>query len=252
MKIAPLHPWNVSPAEAIRIQSRLRKRILCQRDVEDVCSVAGVDVGVKGDMARAAVVVLSYPDLQPLAQSVAEQPVPFPYVPGLLSFREMPSILSAFERLSTEPDLIIVDGQGIAHPRRLGIASHLGVWLDKPTIGCAKSRLWGRHKEPGMQRGAYAYLYDGEEVIGAALRTKDRTRVVYVSVGHRMDLRSAIEVVLRCCRGYRLPQMTRLAHQVAGGRSVVMESSAQTSLFLRVNNESRTESGARPLSEDRP
>lgn len=231
MKIVPLHPWNVSPLEAIRIQNTLRERISYQRDVEDVHVVAGVDVGIKGDMARAAVVVLSYPDLGPLDQSVAEQPVPFPYVPGLLSFREMPSILAALERLSVEPDLIIVDGQGIAHPRRLGIASHLGVWLGKPTVGCAKSRLWGRHEEPGTQRGAYAYLYDGEEIIGAALRTKDRTRVVYVSVGHRMDLHGAIETVLGCCQGYRLPQTTRLAHQVAGGRSVVKQPSIQAPLF---------------------
>jgi len=230
MRITPLHPWNVSREEAIGIQQRLRALISTEKDFEEVSTVAGVDVGFEGDMAKAAVVVLRYPDLTPLEQAGAHVPVTFPYIPGLLSFREAPSILAALEKLKTEPDLIIVDGQGIAHPRRFGIASHLGLLVDKPTIGCAKSRLVGVHHEPGPKVGSYAYLYDGQEIIGAVLRTKLKTSPVYVSIGHRIDLEAAIHYVLTCCRGYRLPEPIRLAHQVAGGAKLAIEGE-QLSLF---------------------
>ena len=221
MQITPIHPWDVPPREAIRIQEALAQRIIPRTrfaptcDFDTIHTVAGVDVGIKGNVAKAAVVVLSYPDLHLLDRSTIVQPVPFPYVPGLLSFRECPSLLAAFEHLSLEPDLIIVDGQGIAHPRRLGLASHLGLFLDKPTIGCAKSRLCGTYEEPEEAVGSYTYLYDREEIIGAALRTKDRTRVLYVSLGHKIDLDASIHYVLTCCRGYRLPETTRWAHRTA-------------------------------------
>jgi len=215
MRIKYIHPWNVPPREAIRIQKALAQRIIPTCDFDIVRTIAGVDVGIKGHVAKAAVVVLSYPDLRLLDQSTIVQSVPFPYVPGLLSFRECPALLAAFEHLSLEPDLIVVDGQGIAHPRRLGLASHLGLFLDKPTIGCAKSRLCGTYEEPEQAADSYTYLYDREEIIGAALRTKDRTRVLYVSLGHKIDLNTSIHYVLTCCRGYRLPETTRWAHRTA-------------------------------------
>ena len=226
MKIRQLHPWQVTPSEAVQIQRQLQGQVLLSNNINigDVHTVAGVDMGIKGETARAAVIVLSYPALEPIAQSLVERPIGFKYIPGLLSFREAPPVLAAFERLSVEPDLIIFDGQGIAHPRRMGIASHLGLFLDKPTIGCAKSRLCGRHEEPGEKRGSFSYLYDHGEIIGAALRTKDRTKVVYVSTGHKIDLETSIHYVLSCCQGYRLPQPTRLAHQAASGTTLKAQS----------------------------
>ena len=182
--------------------------------------VAGVDISVdrKGNIARGAVVILSYPQLEPLESQVAERPIEYPYVPGLLTFREAPVILQACEQLSHNPDLILVDGQGIAHPRRLGLAAHLGILLDCPTIGCAKSRLCGEHLTVGTELGDYVELLDGDEVIGAVLRTRTNVKPLYVSIGHRIDLASAIQWVINCSKGYRLPEPTRLAHQVAGGK----------------------------------
>ena len=168
---------------------------------------------MKKDTAIASVVVLSFPQLQVVDRVVTASPVRFPYIPGLLSFRETPPLLTAFDQLQTVPDLVIVDGQGIAHPRRFGLASHLGLILDKPTIGCAKSRLWGRYKEPDSEQGAYTYLTDKGEVIGAAVRTRTNVRVVYVSIGHRISLDSARMWTLACCQGYRLPETTRYASQ---------------------------------------
>ncbi len=220
MRIKHLHSWQVTPSEAVEIQRQLRGQVSPHNNLGDVHTVAGVDMGIKGKTARAVVVVLSYPALEPVVQSLVECPVGFKYIPGLLSFREAPPVLAAFEKLSVEPDLVIVDGQGIAHPRRMGIASHLGLFLDRPTIGCAKSRLCGRYKEPGEKRGSFSYLYDHGEIIGAALRTKDKTKVVYVSPGHKIDLKMSIHYVLSCCRGYRLPQPIRFAHQAAGGTTL--------------------------------
>ena len=162
--------------------------------------------------------VLIYPDLEIADQSVVEDTVRFPYVPGLLSFRESPLILKALEGLSIHPDLILVDGQGMAHPRRFGLACHIGLLIDVPTIGCGKSRLCGTHRTPGVERGEYAELMDGGEVIGAALRTKSNTNPNYGSIGHKVDLRTAIEWTLSCCRGYRVPEPTRCAHLAAGGK----------------------------------
>ena len=214
------HGWDVSPSEAIAIQQRLRHRIRQEWDpvALKVQRVAGIDVSIKEGVARAAVVVLSYPALQSLDVALAEEPVSFPYVPGLLTFREGPVVLAALARLRLEPDLLIFDGQGLAHPRRLGIAAHIGVLVDRSSIGCAKSRLWGKHQEPGSEKGDYALLRDGQEVIGAVVRTRTRVKPVYVSVGHRIDLAQAIEYVLGCCTRFRLPETTRLAHRAAGGQ----------------------------------
>jgi deoxyribonuclease V len=161
--------------------------------------------------------VLSYPDLAVVEIGAVEQTVDLPYIPGLLSFRESPVILAAYEKLRLKPDLILVDGQGIAHPRRFGIASHLGVLLDIPAIGCAKSLLCGGHDWLGVEAGSVAQLEHDGEVIGMALRTKTGVRPVYVSIGHKVDLTAAVSWVSNCCRGYRLPEPTRLAHLAASG-----------------------------------
>jgi deoxyribonuclease V len=163
------------------------------------------------------VVVLSYPDLRLVETKVVSGGLEFPYIPGLLSFREAPLTLAACEELSVTPDLILVDGQGIAHPRRMGLASHLGLFLDKPTIGCAKSLLCGSCEIPGEEPGSYTEIVDQGEVIGVTLRTKLAVKPVYVSIGHKIDLETAIQWVLNCCRGHRLPEPARLAHLAAGG-----------------------------------
>jgi deoxyribonuclease V len=168
-------------------------------------------------MARAAVVVLKLADLEPVDCAVDEAPATFPYIPGLLTFREGPSVLSALERLTIWPDLLIFDGQGIAHPGRIGLAAHMGVILDHPSIGCAKSRLTGTHADPGDDVGDWEPLADEGEIIGAVVRSRTGVKPLYVSIGHRVDLPTAIDLVLRCTRGYRLPETTRHAHKVAGG-----------------------------------
>ena len=235
MNYQQLHPWEMTPAEARQIQNELRNQVISQDRFGDIKTVAGVDLGFKKDVARASVVVLSFPELQLIDGVLVESPVPFPYIPGLLSFRETPPLLKSFTQLKTEPDLIIADGQGIAHPRRFGIASHLGLILDRPTIGCAKSRLWGRHKHPNNEAGSIEYLYDKNEIIGAAVRTRSNVSVVYVSVGHRISLYSAIRLTLACCGRYRLPETTRYAHQAAAGQIALpqkqIEAEGQLTLF---------------------
>jgi deoxyribonuclease V len=216
LKLTFTHAWDLSPEEAIRLQGELRSRVLIQPlEIENVHTVAGVDVGFRDEQAHAAVVVLSYPSLQLLEDVVAEIPIPFPYVPGLLSFRETPAILAALEELPFLPDVLVCDGQGIAHPRRFGIACHLGVLLDKPAFGCAKSILVGRHGPLGEIPGSTSDLITGAEVVGAAVRTKQGVKPVYISVGHRVDLPAAVSFTLACTRGYRLPEPTRLADRLA-------------------------------------
>ncbi len=214
------HPWDVSSAEAREIQRRLRSRVLVEPLDRQPEIVAGVDVSVKGERARAAVVLFSYPNLTPFQAVTAEMPVSFPYVPGLLAFREGPVVLAALERLEDRPDVLIFDAQGLAHPRRMGLATHLGVLLDMPAVGCAKSRLCGTYVEPNEQKGSWTPLIDGDEVIGAVVRTRDGVRPVFVSIGHRVDLRAAVALVLDCATRYRLPEPTRWAHRVAGGGSL--------------------------------
>jgi deoxyribonuclease V len=215
-----LHPWSVTPRQAAGIQAGLRDRLDLTWDGRVVDLVAGIDVSVVRDTARAAVVVLGFPDLRPRTSVTAEMKTPFPYVPGLLSFREGPVILAAWEKLDRKPDLVLFDGQGTAHPRGMGIAAHMGLWLDVPTIGVAKSRLCGVAMEPGAHRGAVADLLDEADprrVLGAVVRTKDATHPVFVSPGHRIDLAHAVEFTLRCVASHRLPEPTRWAHHVAGG-----------------------------------
>ena len=221
MKALALHRWDVTPAEARQIQLELRPRFEREDRLPALRRVAGADVAL--DLRRrrviAGVMVYSFPELVEVERVWAERRLSFPYVPGLLSFRETPALLRAFERLRHEPDLIFYDGHGYAHPRRFGIACHLGVLLDRPTVGCAKSRLIGRHAEPGRAAGAWTPLIDDRneppemlgETIGAVLRTRTAVHPIYVSQGHRVSLRRAIELVLAVCDGYRIPRPTREA-----------------------------------------
>ncbi len=214
------HPWDVSPGEAREIQRDLRDRLLVQPLDHEPDSVAGVDVSIADEQARAAVVLLSYPDLVPLEAVTAEMDVSFPYIPGLLAFREGPATLAALEQLTQRPDVLIFDAQGLAHPRLMGLATHLGILLDVPAVGCAKSRLCGEYTEPDEQKGSWSPLIDGDKVIGAVVRTRDGVKPVFVSIGHRMDLETAVSLVLSCAPRYRLPETTRWAHRVAGGESL--------------------------------
>jgi deoxyribonuclease V len=219
MEIMRRHDWLLSTTEAIKLQKELAAEVLRIGNVSAPRLIAGVDISVNRweKTGKAAVVVLNFPGLDAVEVKTYTDNIGFPYIPGLLSFREAPLILAACEKLSSEPDIIMVDGQGIAHPRRMGLAAHLGLFLDIPTIGCAKSRLCGSHEEPGNERGDFTELFDNDEVIGAVVRTRSRVKPVYVSIGHKIDLPESIKIVLHCCRGYRLPEPTRLAHQAAGG-----------------------------------
>ena len=213
------HPWRVSPAEARHIQESLRGEVVARGEPARVNRVAGVDVGFEdaGKTVRAAVAVLSYPGLELVESAIARVPTTFPYVPGLLSFRELPGVLAALERLGSLPDLVVCDGQGLAHPRRFGIACHLGVLTGLPTIGVGKTRLVGEYREPGEHKGDWSPLvYQGERV-GAVLRTRDRVKPVFVSSGHLVSLAAAIRLTLACTPRFRLPETTRAAHRLASG-----------------------------------
>ncbi len=213
------HAWAVTPGEARTIQASLRAAVVLEDAHGPVRRIAGADVGFidAGRTARAAVAVLCFPGLTPLDQAVAERACDFPYVPGLLSFREVPVVLQALERLSVWPDLLLCDGQGYAHPRRLGLACHLGLCADLPTIGVAKTRLIGRHGTVPAGRGEWTALRDGEETIGAVLRSRAGVRPLFVSAGHRVALESAVCYVMACTTRYRLPETTRAAHRLASG-----------------------------------
>lgn len=232
MQVRTLHRWDLPPAEAIAVQKSLRDQVITRDELGPVRTVAGVDISTANERAHAAIVVLRFPALEPLEAAEADLPLTFPYIPGLLAFREAPAILAAVQRLRIEPDLFLFDGQGLAHPRRMGIASHVGMILDKPSIGCAKSRLCGQCGPVGPAVGDYAELEDQGAVIGAAVRTRVGTQPVYVSIGHRMDLPGAISYVLRCCGGYRLPEPTRWAHRVAGGAKLPLSCAQQGTPFL--------------------
>jgi deoxyribonuclease V len=223
LQISSTTRWNVTPLQAMQAQRELAARVIARDQSAHIRFVAGGVVGFEGagnQTARAAVVVLSFPALQPVECAIARERVRFPYIPGLLSFREMPVTLRALKRLKTIPDILIVDGHGRAHPRRAGIACHLGVLLDRPTIGCAKSILCGAAEEPDDRVGAWTPLVDRGEEVGAAVRTRAGTKPVYVSIGHRVSLSSAIKLMLACCTRYRLPETTRYAHRVAGGEII--------------------------------
>lgn len=219
MRHLQLHPWNVSVAEAAEIQRSLRSRVSLVGEFDEPRLVAGVDISVPrgSSTGRAAVVILSYPDLELVEVRHAVRPLEMPYIPGYLSFRETPIALDAFERVRNEPDIVLVDGQGIAHPRGLGIASHLGLVLDKQTVGCAKSRLTGRYTEPGIEKGSVSPLVDsGGNRIGDVVRTRTGVKPLFISPGHRIGFEGAVEAVLRCTTTYRLPEPTRIAHVMAG------------------------------------
>ena len=221
MNIRRLHSWEVSLEEARDIQTRLAPQVsLANAIPEQPHYVAGTDISPpdSSGLAWGAVVVMSLPDLQVVEVKRAQGKPGFPYIPGFLSFREAPLVLGALERLVTIPDFILADGQGLAHPRRFGLACHLGLFADTPTIGCAKSILRGRHGPLSGERGAWAALEDKGDVVGAALRTRGNVTPIYVSVGHKVDLLSALQWVLACGGGYRMPEPTRLAHQAAAGR----------------------------------
>jgi len=215
--LAHTHAWDVSPEQAIAIQERLSQQVIRRNQLGPLQVVAGVDAGFEsgGSVARAAVVVLSFPQLQVVDNAVASLPTSFPYVPGLLSFREAPAILNALSKLEKMPDLLLCDGHGIAHPRRLGIASHLGLLLDIPAIGVAKSILVGQHDPLAYEADAWQPLLDCGEVVGAAVRTRPGVKPVYVSIGHHLSLETAIKLVLRCTGKYRLPEPIRQAHHLA-------------------------------------
>lgn len=211
--------WPKTVAKARAIQEQLRHRVIGRDRLGRIRYVAGMDVGFEagGTMARAAVVVLSFPDLVPCEQVAVRRRVRFPYVPGYLSFREIPVVLAALARLRLKPDLLLCDGQGLAHPRRFGLACHLGVLTGIASIGVAKSRLIGEHGRLGRARGSWMPLRDAGEIVGAVLRTRTDVNPVYVSVGHRVRLDTAIDLVLRCTPRYRLPETTRAAHRLASG-----------------------------------
>ncbi len=218
MKVLQLHRWNVTPAEARRIQEALRRRVAVEGDrfhasQASLRRIAGADVALDLQRRRAiaGVIVYSFPALEELERVSATRPLRFPYVPGLLSFREAPVLLAAFERVRRAPDLIFCDAHGYAHPRRFGLASHLGVLLGRPTVGVAKSRLIGTHAQPAREKGSWVPLEDSGEVVGAVLRTRAGVRPVYVSVGYRISLQAAVELTLAVCDGYRIPRPTREA-----------------------------------------
>ena len=225
MEARELHNWDVTPSEAREIQQQLATMISTKNKIGVVKLVAGVDISApdKTGKARASAIVFSYPRLELIEVKAIKKEVTYPYIPGLLSFREAPLIIAACDTLKSDPDIIIVDGQGIAHPRRIGLASHLGLLWNKPTIGCAKSRLCGTHDMPSIERGDYTYLIDQGEIIGAVLRTRYGVTPVYVSIGHKIDLQEAIAWILNCCDGKRLPEPTRLAHIVASNNTKGLE-----------------------------
>jgi deoxyribonuclease V len=215
-----LHNWNVSVAEAIALQEQLRSRVVREDVLPPVIArVAGIDIGFEdgGRLTRAAVVVLAFPSLELRECRIATIPTTFPYVPGLLSFREVPAALRAMEQVEQLPDVILCDGQGLAHPRRLGLASHLGLALDIPTIGAAKSRLIGTHRPLPAPKGRSVPLMDGDEQIGIVLRTRSGVKPMFVSIGHKVTLSTARDLVLQCVTRYRLPETTRLAHRLCSG-----------------------------------
>jgi deoxyribonuclease V len=211
---APLHPWKLTPSEAVALQKKLAASVVTDVPLGDYEYVAGADVSNDrfSNVLFAAVVLLKRGSWEVIESASAVAETTFAYVPGLLSFREAPVLLQAFARLTRRPDVVMIDGQGIAHPRRLGIASHVGLWLQLPTVGCAKSKLTGKYDEPGPNPGDRATLTHKGEVIGTVLRTKARSNPLYVSPGHLIDLAGSVRLVQECGRGYRLPEPTRQAH----------------------------------------
>ena len=213
------HAWDLSPSEAAALQTRLASQVIRRDRLKTPTRIAGVDVGFEeaGSITRAAVAVLDFPSLEPIEQAVARQQTRFPYIPGLLSFREIPAILQALQQLRQAPDLLLCDGQGLAHPRRFGLACHLGLLTDIPAIGVGKTRLIGSHEEVPEGKGEWVPLIHREEEIGAVVRSRSGVKPIYVSIGHRISLPTAIRYVLAATTKYKLPETTRAAHRLASG-----------------------------------
>jgi deoxyribonuclease V len=213
----PLHSWNVSVEEAIRIQEALKDRIILKKSFSKVRTVGGGDVAYSKseNLLFGAIVVLSFPYMEILDMAASDGQVPFPYIPSLLSFREGPILLKTFQRLKIKPDVIIFDGQGIAHPRGMGLASHMGLWFDLPSIGCAKTPLLDGFISPGPSKGSFEWIQKEGKKVGAVLRTKEKVKPLFVSPGHRIDLTTSIELILESCRGFRFPEPLRKAHQLS-------------------------------------
>ena len=214
MKVKDLHPWNPSPKEAVAIQRRLFPFLNLEKLHGPVRYIAGTDISFSrgSHIIWAGTVVFSYPDMKRIEEKWIKEKTEFPYIPGLLSFREVPGVIKALKRLDTEPDLILCDGQGIAHPRGLGLASHLGLVINKPTIGCAKSRLIGEFKEPGNRKGDHSDLIFRDRVIGAVLRTRTGVKPLFISQGNMITLQESLKIVIDCCLKYRIPEPVREAH----------------------------------------
>lgn len=218
MELHNLHRWDLAPQDAIALQNDLANRLIDDQalDVLAIRTVAGVDVSVKDGTSQAAVVVASFPDLQILETVTAQLPTQYPYIPGLLTFREGPVLEQAFQQLQHTPDVFIFDGMGQIHPRRMGIAAHMGLWLDRPTIGCGKTHFIGDYAEPGTQKGDSSPLHYKGQQLGMVLRTRNNVKPIYISVGHRAELQSAVQLTLACITRYRLPEPIRMAHNAAG------------------------------------
>ncbi len=230
----PLHSWSLSPDEAAKVQAELRAQLILSWDGRKVETIGGVDVDLEEDIARAAIVILRLSDLKPIEGVTADAPLVFPYIPGLLAFREGPAVLAAWEKVQHKPDVVMFDGQGIAHPRGIGIAAQMGLWLERPTIGVAKSRLYGRHAAVGSRPGDRTDLYeerDPKRVIGAVLRTREGTNPLYVSPGHLIDVPRAVDLVVQCVSHFRLPEPTRWAHKFAAGEQLPVDDGLQPRLF---------------------
>jgi deoxyribonuclease V len=215
VKILKLHSWRLTPSNAIKIQHKLKKRTRLQFPYKKISTIAGADVSFKDEKALGAVTVFSFPGLEVIETVVKTRPITYPYISGLLTFREGPVLLDCFKVLKHEPDVIIFDGQGIAHFRNMGIATHLGIILSKPTIGCAKTKLMGVIKDVGIKKGSYSYITDKHKrIIGATVRTRDNVKPVFVSPGNKITISKSIEIILRITKKFRLPEPIRLAHHL--------------------------------------
>jgi deoxyribonuclease V len=215
-RYTPLHDWDVTPREAVELQKSLRERVRLTPLTRPIETIAGTDISFNKfePAVYAGIVVLRLPSLEVVEEVGVVSETRFPYVPGLLSFRETPSVLEAWAKLKTEPDAVMFDGQGLAHPRRVGIACHVGLLIERPTLGCAKSVLVGKYEEPPQERGEWSPMIDKGETVGAAVRTKNRVQPIFVSPGHMIDLPGAIKLTLECDGGYRQPEPTRRAHHL--------------------------------------
>jgi len=213
----PLHSWNVSVEEAIQIQEALRDRIILKKTFSEVRTVGGGDAAYSnnGKLLFAAIVVLSFPEMEIIDTATADGNTRFPYIPGLLSFREGPILIKTFQKLKLKPDVMIFDSQGIAHPRGMGLASHVGLWLDLPSIGCAKTPLLGEFIFPGRLKGSFEWIRREGKKVGTVLRTRDNIKPLFVSPGHRIDFSTSNQLILKCCKGFRSPEPLRKAHQLA-------------------------------------